>query len=112
MNPSHPQEPEHSHACGCAAACDAKPTAPAEALPDAAGIPVFRIPTMDCAAEEGEIRHALAHIPGLRTLNFRLGARTLVMVADPDYLAVRIYRSVGFVDGETQLQADRPPPTP
>ncbi|MBO0846292.1 MAG: GNAT family N-acetyltransferase [Nocardioides sp.] len=34
-----------------------------------------------------------------------LGARTLVMVADPDYLAIRIYRSVGFADTETQLQA-------
>jgi ribosomal protein S18 acetylase RimI-like enzyme len=38
-----------------------------------------------------------------------LGAHTLVMVADPDYLAVRVYRSVGFTDGETQLQAERPP---
>jgi ribosomal protein S18 acetylase RimI-like enzyme len=38
-----------------------------------------------------------------------LGAETLVMVADPDYVAVRVYRSVGFVDGETQLQAERPP---
>ncbi len=33
-----------------------------------------------------------------------LGARTLVMVADPDYLAIRIYRSVGFADTERQLQ--------
>ena len=38
-----------------------------------------------------------------------LGATTLVMVADPDYLAVRIYRSVGFDDTEVQLQADRAP---
>ena len=38
-----------------------------------------------------------------------LGATTLVMVADPDYVAVRIYRSVGFDDTETQLQADRGP---
>jgi ribosomal protein S18 acetylase RimI-like enzyme len=38
-----------------------------------------------------------------------LGARTLVMVADPDYLAIRIYRSVGFVDSERQLQAERKP---
>jgi GNAT superfamily N-acetyltransferase len=38
-----------------------------------------------------------------------LGAQTLVMVADPDYLAVRVYRSVGFSDGETQLQAEQPP---
>lgn len=37
------------------------------------------------------------------------GARTLVMVADPDYLAVRIYRSVGFNDTETQLQFVLPP---
>ncbi len=38
-----------------------------------------------------------------------LGARTLVMVADPDYLAIRIYRSVGFAETETMLQAERPP---
>ena len=38
-----------------------------------------------------------------------LGATTLVMVADPDYLAVRIYRSVGFDDTEVQLQAERAP---
>ena len=38
-----------------------------------------------------------------------LGAHTLVMVADPDYLAIRIYRAVGFTDTETQLQAMRTP---
>jgi ribosomal protein S18 acetylase RimI-like enzyme len=38
-------------------------------------------------------------------------ARTLVMVADPEYLAIRIYRSVGFAATETQLQAERPPAT-
>jgi ribosomal protein S18 acetylase RimI-like enzyme len=38
-----------------------------------------------------------------------LGAQTLVMVADPDYLAIRIYRSVGFTETETMLQAERPP---
>ena len=32
------------------------------------------------------------------------GLRTLVMVADPDYLAIRIYRSVGFEGTETQTQ--------
>jgi ribosomal protein S18 acetylase RimI-like enzyme len=31
-------------------------------------------------------------------------AKTLVIVADPDYLAIRIYRAVGFTDSETQLQ--------
>ncbi len=38
-----------------------------------------------------------------------LGARTLVMVADPDYLAIRIYRSVGFAETESMLQAEKPP---
>jgi GNAT superfamily N-acetyltransferase len=38
-----------------------------------------------------------------------LGARTLVMVADPTYLAIRVYRSVGFTDGESQLQAEKGP---
>ncbi|MGW7685372.1 GNAT family N-acetyltransferase [Kribbella sp. NPDC054772] len=37
------------------------------------------------------------------------GAKTLVMVADPEYLAIRIYRSVGFVDSETQLGLVIPP---
>lgn len=39
-----------------------------------------------------------------------MNARTLVMVADPEYLAIRIYRSVGFNDTETQTlleQRDR-----
>lgn len=40
-----------------------------------------------------------------------LGATTLVMVADPDYLAIRVYRSVGFVDGERQLMVERQPAT-
>lgn len=39
----------------------------------------------------------------------RLGAHTLVMVADPDYSAIRIYRSVGFTDTEAQLQAEKAP---
>lgn len=38
-----------------------------------------------------------------------LGAATLVMVADPEYLAIRVYRSVGFTDTETQLQAEWKP---
>ena len=41
-----------------------------------------------------------------------LGAETLVMVADPDYVAIRVYRSVGFDGTETQLQATRLPATP
>ncbi len=36
-----------------------------------------------------------------------LGAQTLVMVADPDYLAIRVYRSVGFTDSEHQTQVEQ-----
>jgi GNAT superfamily N-acetyltransferase len=39
-----------------------------------------------------------------------LGARTLVIVADPDSFAIDLYRSVGFETMETQLQVERPPP--
>ncbi|WP_295695464.1 GNAT family N-acetyltransferase [Lapillicoccus sp.] len=39
-----------------------------------------------------------------------LGATTLVMVADPEYAAIRIYRAVGFTDTERQLGCDKPPP--
>jgi ribosomal protein S18 acetylase RimI-like enzyme len=38
-----------------------------------------------------------------------LGAGTLVMVADPDYHAIRVYRALGFADGESQLQVERAP---
>ncbi len=36
-----------------------------------------------------------------------VGARTLVMVADPDGVAIRVYRSVGFRDTEVQTQLDQ-----
>jgi GNAT superfamily N-acetyltransferase len=38
----------------------------------------------------------------------RLGARTLIIVADPDAAAIRVYRSVGFADAEAQLAFQRP----
>jgi GNAT superfamily N-acetyltransferase len=38
-----------------------------------------------------------------------LSAHTLVIVADPDAGAIRVYRSVGFLDAETQIAFQRPP---
>ncbi|HEY0687746.1 MAG TPA: GNAT family N-acetyltransferase [Kribbella sp.] len=38
-----------------------------------------------------------------------LDVHTLVMVADPQYLAIRLYRSLGFSDSETQLELTKPP---
>ncbi|MBU0589195.1 MAG: cation-translocating P-type ATPase [Gammaproteobacteria bacterium] len=65
--------------------------------PDAS-LAVFRIPTMDCASEESEIRLALAGIPGVRGLRFQLTARTLHIDAPADVLpsALGAIRSAGF----------------
>jgi predicted GNAT family acetyltransferase len=38
-----------------------------------------------------------------------LEAETLVMVADPEYLAIRVYRSVGFADTEVQVGVEKKP---
>ena len=38
-----------------------------------------------------------------------MGARTLVIVADPEYFAIDLYRTVGFVVTEVQLQVERSP---
>ena len=53
---------------------------------------------MDCAAEESEIRHALARVAGVRRLAFRLGARTLTVHAEQEALAhvEAALRSAGF----------------
>ena len=46
----------------------------------------WRIPNMDCAAEESEIRHALRDEAGVQRLAFRLGARELAVDALPGAL--------------------------
>ena len=43
---------------------------------------LFRIATMDCSAEESEIRRALEPLEGIRSLGFQLGARTLKIDAE------------------------------
>lgn len=52
----------------------------------------------------GTLVHHASHY-GFKELN----VRTLVMVADPEYVAIRVYRSVGFIESESQLQAERVP---
>jgi GNAT superfamily N-acetyltransferase len=39
----------------------------------------------------------------------RLGAKTLVIAADPDYVAIDLYRALGFTDSERQVQLQRAP---
>lgn len=58
----------------------------------------YRIATMDCSAEESEIRRALEPIAEIRSLSFQLGARTLLIDAPAEVipLAVAAIRKAGF----------------
>jgi predicted N-acetyltransferase YhbS len=52
---------------------------------------------------------SLVHRAGSAALE--AGAETLVIVADPAYHAIDLYRSVGFADRETKVELTRRPPT-
>jgi Cd2+/Zn2+-exporting ATPase len=58
----------------------------------------FHIATMDCAAEESEIRRAVDPISGIRHLRFDLGRRLLDLSGTPDAItqAAAAMRRVGF----------------
>jgi len=98
----HSPTTEHrpkDHACGCdhAAAEAAGPHGAAAAGP-APGVALFRVPAMDCAVEEGEIRQAMAGVAGVRGLRFQLAARTLGIDAPAEVLpqALAAIRRAGF----------------
>jgi len=85
--------------CGCGDTCATAPGPGVGIAPIGnEGATTFRIPTMDCASEEGEIRRALESVSGVRGLDFRLGARTLAIdapaAAMPSVLAA--IRQAGF----------------
>ncbi|WP_285412438.1 heavy metal translocating P-type ATPase [Variovorax sp. efr-133-TYG-130] len=90
---------EHS-CCGSASPCGPIPLAPAGA--DNADVPkgalLFRIPTMDCAVEESEIRRALEPVAGVKALRFRLGERTMAITTEDGALpeALAAIRKAGF----------------
>jgi Cd2+/Zn2+-exporting ATPase len=58
----------------------------------------YRIATMDCAAEEAEIRRAVDRLPGVRGLRFQLGQRLLTIDADEPAVAPALaaIRKAGF----------------
>ena len=87
---------KNSNPCAGHAGCS--PMATVISAPVQPGVAVYRIATMDCAAEEGEIRHALKDLPGLRSLNFQLTARTIAIDAPPESLpqALQAIRKAGF----------------
>ena len=93
--------PETKPPCANSACCDAPlPVVMANSSPSVAAneSTIWRISTMDCASEEGEIRRALEPIAGIRSLSFQLGARTLAIDADAAALqpALEAIRKAGF----------------
>ena len=87
----------HTHPSTCGAcAGDSAPVAPPPAVAD--GTTRFRIATMDCAAEESEIRRAVDPIAGIRHLRFDLGRRLLDLSGTPDAIAQAeaAMRRIGF----------------
>src|SRR6187402_157920 len=92
----------HSGCCGA----PSQPVAAPVAL-GAAGR-LFRIATMDCSAEESEIRRALEPIAGIRSLGFQLGARTLRIDAGEEACAkaLEAIRKAGFDPQPAQTGAN------
>ena len=84
----HNHHVDHAHAPRAAHSCCSTNPAHGEGI-DAASVDttdiakatatgrLYRISAMDCSAEESDIRRALEPLPGIRSLGFQLGARTL-----------------------------------
>lgn len=99
MQGQNTSEQDKTVGCACDSGCRAT-SAPPRAEAEQVGLAgtVFRIPSMDCASEEGEIRHALADIVGIQSLSFQLSARTLRIDAPAEVLprALDAIRQAGF----------------
>ncbi|MDQ0013423.1 Cd2+/Zn2+-exporting ATPase [Variovorax boronicumulans] len=100
----HSHGPAHAHAhahaetscCGNPVCGSSPPAVDTADIPK--GALLFRIPTMDCAVEESEIRRALEPVAGIQGLRFRLGERTMAITADDGALprALDAIRKAGF----------------
>ena len=91
--------PASRDACGaCCGASAAAPVPDTTLVPDARERSRFRIPTMDCASEESEIRRAVEGIAGIRAMTFQLGERTMVLDAAPAVVeqVLAAIRKTGF----------------
>lgn len=95
----HTQPKVADACCGCGSSAS---QAAIPLAPDVSDVPtgalLFRIPTMDCAVEESEIRRALEPIAGVKALRFRLGERTMAITTDDGVLpeALAAIRKAGF----------------
>jgi ribosomal protein S18 acetylase RimI-like enzyme len=75
---------------------------------DGSGIARYQnVETHPTARRQG-LAGTLVYLAGRYALT-ELAASMLVIVADPGYSAIRVYRSVGFADRETQLGLQREP---
>jgi ribosomal protein S18 acetylase RimI-like enzyme len=88
--------------------CDGRLMAQLGVFSDGAGLARYQNVETHPAARRQGLAGTLVYHAGLYAFG-ALGARTLVIVADPDYSAIRIYRSAGFADQETQLSMQREP---
>ena len=101
---STPHTPTSAAAAGkLAEACGTcHGAAPAAATPKGAdltaGLARFRVPTMDCANEESEIRRATRHLTAVRAMTFQLGQRTMTIDAPAVAVeqALAAIRKAGF----------------
>ncbi len=74
---------------------------------DGSGLARFQSVETHPDARRRGLASALVHHAGRSALDGR--ATTLVIVADPGYHAIGIYRALGFAERETQAQLTRPP---
>ena len=75
---------------------------------DRSGLARYQAVETDPDFRQQGLASGLVHAAGLHGQR-ELGARTLVIVADPAYVAIRIYRALGFTGQETQVLLERPP---
>lgn len=90
----------------CCTRSPANSVVPATTQP--AGAIVFRIPSMDCAVEESEIRRALDKVAGIKGLNFQLGARTVAITAPEEVmpLVVKAIQAAGYEPTQVSRRSD------
>jgi Cd2+/Zn2+-exporting ATPase len=108
---AHPHEPAETACCGSSACGSAAVVAAVDTADIPKGALLFRIPTMDCAVEESEIRRALEPVGGISGLRFRLAERTMAITADDAALpdALEAIRKAGFKPEALNEVAGAPP---
>jgi ribosomal protein S18 acetylase RimI-like enzyme len=102
---------EAGHGWWFGAFLDGKLLAQLGLITDGSGIARFQdVETHPAARRQGLAGTLVCHA-GRQGLGAG-GAATLVMVADPLEAAIRVYRSIGFADAETQIVFERQPAEP